>query len=74
MAVKVKMSAPDIELERMYTYAEIAAFAGEGTTDRRVRRWVEEGRIGYVQLPQGRRILGRHYAAFIASREVTPAA
>jgi hypothetical protein len=72
MATKVRESAPGIEPERMYSYAEIAVFAS--STERRVRRWVEDGRIDYIQLPRGRRILGRHYAAFIASREVTPAA
>jgi alkylated DNA nucleotide flippase Atl1 len=73
MTAKVN-DAPRIELERMYTYEEIAGFAGEGTTARRVRRWVEEGKLGYVQLPQGRRVLGRHWAAFIADREVSPQA
>lgn len=58
-----------IEPSEPYTYEEIAAFAR--ATPRQVRRWVEEGRLGYVQYPQGRRVLGRHFLDFIEGRSVS---
>lgn len=70
MATKQK-DALGVEPERMYSYEEIAEFAG--ATPRRVRRWVEDGLMGYVQLPRGRRVLGRQYAAYVASNTVDPA-
>ena len=57
-------------MERQYRFEEIAELAG--VTPRAVRRWVDEGRIGYIQLPHGRRITARHWAAFIKANEVPP--
>lgn len=68
MPTKTKQTLGAIEPERMYTYAEVADLIG--VSERRVRGWVDDGEMGFVQLPRGRRILGRHYAAFIASRSV----
>jgi excisionase family DNA binding protein len=49
--------------ERLYTYAAIAELAE--VSERRVRRWVEEGKLAYVQLPRGRRITGGQYLDFV---------
>lgn len=54
--------------DRLYSYSEIAELAR--VSERRVRRWVEEGRLSYVQLPRGRRVTGDQYLAFITSRTV----
>jgi excisionase family DNA binding protein len=54
--------------ERLYTYAAIAELAE--VSERRVRRWVEEGKLAYVQLPRGRRITLRQYLDFISERAV----
>jgi len=61
---KSRVVIPDEE----YTYAEIAAFAK--VHERRVRRWVEEGKLGYVQHPKGRRVLGEQYLEFRRQRRV----
>jgi alkylated DNA nucleotide flippase Atl1 len=67
MATKTKRARrmPAIEPTRLYTYEEIAGFFGAGTTARQVKRWVEEGKIAYTVLPNGRwrRISGRQYLA-----------
>jgi excisionase family DNA binding protein len=70
MTTKVKQSPPAIEPERMYSYEEVAAFAG--VSPRMVKRWCEDGRLGFVRLPRGRRILGRQYAAFVTQNVVEP--
>jgi excisionase family DNA binding protein len=49
--------------ERLYTYAAIAELAE--VSERRVRRWVEEGKLDYIQLPRGRRITLRQYSDFV---------
>jgi excisionase family DNA binding protein len=54
--------------ERLYTYAAIAELAE--VSERRVRRWVEEGKLAYVQLPRGRRITRRQYLDFVKDRAV----
>lgn len=60
-----------IEPTQMYTYAEIASFAH--VRPRQVRRWADELQVlGYVQLPQGRRVLGSQYLDFIGGNTVTP--
>jgi excisionase family DNA binding protein len=54
--------------ERLYTYAEIAELAA--ATERQVRRWVDEGKLDYVQLPRGRRVTRDQFLAFINDRTV----
>jgi excisionase family DNA binding protein len=56
------------EIDRLYSYAEIAELAR--VSERQVRRWVEEQRLSYVQLPRGRRVTGQQYLDFINSRIV----
>lgn len=56
--------------DAVFTYDEAAEVLK--VTPRQVRRWVAERKIGYSQLPRGRRLLGRHITEFISSREVTP--
>lgn len=73
MATKVQetnAASSTIDPARLYLYEEIATVAG--ATPRQVRRWVEEGRLGYVQLPKGRRVAGQQYLDFIAGRTVAP--
>jgi hypothetical protein len=65
----VPSAAFDVDPRRLYKYDEIAALAG--VTPRQVRRWVERGWLSYVQLPQGRRVGGAHYLAFVAARTVS---
>ena len=55
-----------VEPTRLYRYEELAPFAG--VSARQIRRWVESGWLGYVQLPQGRRVSGQQYLDFIAAR------
>jgi excisionase family DNA binding protein len=67
MSSKTKRVVPSdaSEPERLYTYAAIAELAE--VTERRVRRWVEEGKLPYVQLPRGRRITLRQYSDFVSA-------
>jgi len=55
-----------VEPTRLYRYEELAPFAG--VTERQIRRWVTFGWLGYVQLPQGRRVSGQQYLDFIEAR------
>lgn len=64
--------APGLEPEPVYTYDEIAALAK--VTDRQVKRWVEEGWIGFIQLPRGRRISRQHYLDYLARNNHEPEA
>jgi excisionase family DNA binding protein len=67
---KMKPSIPGdaSQPERLYTYAAIAELAA--VSERRVRRWVEDGKLAYVQLPRGRRITRRQYLDFVNDRAV----
>jgi excisionase family DNA binding protein len=69
--VKQKSEPGHVEPEPMLTYEQVADLAGVSV--RQVRRWVEEGRMGYVELPRGRRVLARHYMAFVERHAVEPA-
>jgi excisionase family DNA binding protein len=62
------ISADANQPERLYTYAAIAELAE--VSERRVRRWVEEGKLAFVQLPRGRRITCRQYLDFVSDRAV----
>jgi hypothetical protein len=70
-----KVEAPTvgatIEPDRLYTYDEIGAMCG--TSPRRVRRWVEEGKLAYTSLPggRGRRIAGWQWIEHLRSSAVT---
>jgi excisionase family DNA binding protein len=70
MSSKTKPVVPGdaSEPERLYTYAAIAELAE--VSERRVRRWVEEGKLPYVQLPRGRRITCQQYLDFVSDRSV----
>jgi excisionase family DNA binding protein len=41
-----------------------------GVTPRQVKRWIDERRIGFIQLPQGRRITEAQLTEFVNSRAV----
>jgi excisionase family DNA binding protein len=56
------------EMDRLYSYQEIAELAC--VSARQVRRWVEEGRLAYIQLPRGRRITRHQYLDFVNDRAV----
>ena len=56
------------EIDRLYSYQEIAELAR--VSARQVRRWVEEGKLAYIQLPRGRRITRSQYLDFVNDRTV----
>ena len=65
---KTKQAEPErVDPERAMTFEEVADLFSVSV--RQVRRWVEEGWIGYIELPRGRRILARHCQEFTQSRE-----
>lgn len=53
-----------------YTYAEVGSQLG--VSARQVKRWCDDGRLGFIRLPRGRRITAEHVAEFVASRNVAP--
>lgn len=55
---------------RGFNYEEVAEMFS--VRPRQVQRWCEEGHLGYITMPQGRRILERHIQAFIEARDVEP--
>jgi excisionase family DNA binding protein len=59
-----------IDPDRLYTYEEIAAMCG--VSPRRVRRWVEEGKLGWTPLPggRGRRIAGWQWIDYVRAHAV----
>lgn len=50
----------------LYTLEEVAEKV-KGTT-RQVLRWTNEGRVAFIKLPQGRRILGQTMIDFLTGR------
>ena len=66
------MAVKDKQPERGLTYDEVAERLS--VRPRQVQRWCDERKLGYVELPQGRRILESHLAAFIAANAVEPVA
>jgi len=54
----------------LYTLEEVAEKV-KGTP-RQVRRWTDEGRLEFIKLPQGRRILGQTMIDFLSGRTVEP--
>jgi len=54
------------EPELHYTQAEVAEICR--VPPRRVRRWLDERRLGFVSLPQGRVVPVGDLAKFLASR------
>ena len=67
-----QQSDPRAAEVRLYTYEEAAELLGANISARQVRRWVEDGRLGFIQLPFGRRIKVEHIAAFIAANNRAP--
>jgi excisionase family DNA binding protein len=73
--LEVEVSNPSnpggIDPCRLYSYEEIAEFIGD-VSWRRVRRWVEEGKMPYTLLPagRGRRISGQQYLDFLKNSAV----
>jgi len=67
-----KTKTEPVAAERLLTYADAAELTA--ASERQVRRWVEEGKLGFVQLPRGRRITGRQLAEFIEACSVEPVA
>jgi excisionase family DNA binding protein len=66
MAVKQDPSV--LDPTRVYMLGEVAEMLQ--VPERRIRRWTDEGRLAFVQLPFGRRVLGRHITAFLLANEV----
>ncbi len=68
-------SIDTVDPRRLYTYAEAAAYYGGDVTARRVRRWVEDGKHPYVELPggRGRRISGQQLLDTIDKHAVAAA-
>ena len=64
----VKQDPPTIDPGRVFTFAEVAELLS--VQERRIRRWTDEGRLAFVQLPHGRRVLGRHLNEFLLANEV----
>jgi excisionase family DNA binding protein len=54
--------------ERFYTPEEVAEILS--VTTQTVKRWIAEGRIGYIRMPKGSRIRQRHLDEFLDEREV----
>lgn len=62
-------ASPDvIDPDAVFTYAEAADALK--VSERQVRRWVSERKIGSVQYPRGRRLLGSQIAEFLSGRIV----
>lgn len=55
---------------RALTFAEVGELVG--ASERQIRRWCDEGKLGYVRLPQGRRVRPAQVAAFLDANEVDP--
>ena len=75
MAVKSRLTRPPtVDAERLYTFEEIARFAGGNVDHRRVRRWTDERRLGYVTLPggRGRRVMGKQWLAYLSGAIMDP--
>jgi excisionase family DNA binding protein len=70
MATKQDPSAELFAPARLYSYADAAL--GLGISHRAVRRWVYEGRIPYVQFPQGRRLRGSDLNDWVSRHVVNP--
>jgi excisionase family DNA binding protein len=50
----------------LYTLADVAERCK--VTERQVLRWTHEGRVEFVRLPRGRRILGQRMIDFLRGR------
>jgi excisionase family DNA binding protein len=71
MATKVTQEpSPTIEPGEVYTYEEAARLLK--LSRRQVRRYVEDGYLGYVQLRRGRRIRGQQLLDYIDANTVEP--
>jgi excisionase family DNA binding protein len=74
MTTKVKTQAGAIDPDRLYSYDELSEVTG--LSPRKIRREIEEGRLGYVQTgpERGRKIEGQQYLDWKAARRVAPEA
>jgi len=59
-----------LEPEASYTPAEAAKLLK--ASERQVRRWMTESRLGFSQRPRGRVVLGRQIIAFNERNAVEP--
>lgn len=64
------MEVKSLPEPRAFTFAETGQLVG--ASERQVRRWADEGKIGYVKLPQGRRVRPAQIEAFLKANEVDP--
>ena len=73
-AVKSKAATGGIDPDRLYSFEELATLSG--IPARRLRRMVDDGRLGYVLIgnERGRVIEGQQYLTWKASRRVEPVA
>lgn len=57
----------DMNAATLLTYEQVARLAG--VSPRRVRRWVEEGKLAYTPLPsgRGRRVSRAQWLAYVMS-------
>jgi excisionase family DNA binding protein len=69
----VSQSGP-YDPEQVFTFGEVAELLQ--VTERRVKRWVYHGKLGYTLLPggRGRRIKGAHLNAALAAGDHKPEA
>ena len=73
MATKVTRGARlpiETEPERLFTFEDIAALASASV--RQVRRWVTEGKLGFVTMPQGRRVTLKQWQRFVRDNSIEP--
>ena len=55
---------------RNYSYAAAAPLFADSISARQVRRWVETGKLPYIQFPKGRCVRGSDINEFIANARV----
>jgi hypothetical protein len=72
MPTKVKKEPSGVVPDRLYAYSELAVLSG--LSERRIRRMVEDGRLGYVLVGEerGRVIEGQQFLDWKARNRVSP--
>lgn len=72
---RARTAGSTIDPDHLYTYEGIAEMA-DRVSARQVRRWVEEGKLGYTPLPggRGRRIAGWQWSEFLRTNAVAAVA
>jgi hypothetical protein len=63
-----------VDPERLYTFDEIAELAGGAVDHRRVRRWTDERKLGFITLPggRGRRVMGKQWLKHLDDATTDP--